>query len=95
MGHRVTLIPGDGTGPELTEATRRVLDALGVHEVASVVHRDVAIQPRILGAVDLPHAAGAERCDDLVRAQTGTGLKSHLRAIIWITWTRTEKTAAG
>ncbi len=30
MPHRVTLIPGDGTGPELTEATRRVLDASGV-----------------------------------------------------------------
>jgi len=30
MGHRVTLIPGDGTGPELTEATRRVLEATGV-----------------------------------------------------------------
>ena len=27
---RVTLIPGDGTGPELTEATRRVLEATGV-----------------------------------------------------------------
>jgi isocitrate dehydrogenase (NAD+) len=26
----VTLIPGDGTGPELTEATRRVLEATGV-----------------------------------------------------------------
>ncbi len=25
--HHVTLIPGDGTGPELTEATRRVLEA--------------------------------------------------------------------
>src|SRR3970040_334052 len=30
MGHVVTLIPGDGTGPELTEATRRVLEATGV-----------------------------------------------------------------
>jgi isocitrate dehydrogenase (NAD+) len=30
MAHRVTLIPGDGTGPELTEAARRVLDATGV-----------------------------------------------------------------
>jgi isocitrate dehydrogenase (NAD+) len=30
MGHAVTLIPGDGTGPELTEATRRVLEATGV-----------------------------------------------------------------
>jgi isocitrate dehydrogenase (NAD+) len=30
MPHRVTLIPGDGIGPELTEATRRVLEATGV-----------------------------------------------------------------
>ena len=30
MPHRVTLIPGDGIGPELAEATRRVLDASGV-----------------------------------------------------------------
>ena len=30
MTHEVTLIPGDGTGPELTEATRRVLEATGI-----------------------------------------------------------------
>jgi isocitrate dehydrogenase (NAD+) len=30
VAHRVTLIPGDGTGPELTDATRRVLEATGV-----------------------------------------------------------------
>ena len=30
MTHRVTLIPGDGIGPEITEATRRVLEATGV-----------------------------------------------------------------
>ncbi len=30
MSHRVTLIPGDGTGPEIAEATRRVIDATGV-----------------------------------------------------------------
>jgi isocitrate dehydrogenase (NAD+) len=29
VAHRVVLIPGDGTGPELTEATRRVLEASG------------------------------------------------------------------
>src|ERR671937_991202 len=28
--HEVTLIPGDGTGPELAEATRRVLEATGI-----------------------------------------------------------------
>jgi isocitrate dehydrogenase (NAD+) len=30
MTHRVTLIPGDGIGPELADAARRVLDATGV-----------------------------------------------------------------
>jgi isocitrate dehydrogenase (NAD+) len=30
VAHKVILIPGDGTGPELTEATRRVLEATGV-----------------------------------------------------------------
>jgi isocitrate dehydrogenase (NAD+) len=30
VAHRVVLIPGDGTGPELTEATRRALEATGV-----------------------------------------------------------------
>ena len=30
MAYKVTLIPGDGIGPEVSEATRRVLDASGV-----------------------------------------------------------------
>ena len=30
MTHRVTLIPGDGIGPEVVDATRRVLEATGV-----------------------------------------------------------------
>jgi isocitrate dehydrogenase (NAD+) len=30
MAYRVTFIPGDGVGPELSEATRRVLEATGV-----------------------------------------------------------------
>src|SRR5689334_3412430 len=30
MPHKVTLIPGDGTGPEITKATRRVLEATDV-----------------------------------------------------------------
>ena len=38
MAHRVTLIPGDGTGPELTEATRRVLEATGVEFEWDVRH---------------------------------------------------------
>src|SRR6188508_637208 len=38
MAHRVTLIPGDGTGPELAEATRRVLEATGVEFEWDVQH---------------------------------------------------------
>src|SRR6476660_7282315 len=30
MSYRVTFIPGDGVGPELSEATRRVLEGTGV-----------------------------------------------------------------
>ena len=30
MTHRVTLIPGDGTGPEIMAATRRAVEATGV-----------------------------------------------------------------
>ena len=36
MAYTVTLIPGDGTGPELVEATRRVLEATGVKFVWDV-----------------------------------------------------------
>jgi isocitrate dehydrogenase (NAD+) len=30
VAHRITLIPGDGIGPEVSEATQRVLDATGI-----------------------------------------------------------------
>ena len=30
MPHKLTLIPGDGIGPEITEATKKVLDATGI-----------------------------------------------------------------
>jgi isocitrate dehydrogenase (NAD+) len=43
MGHRVTLIPGDGTGPELTEAARRVLEATGVSLEWDVRHAGVDV----------------------------------------------------
>ncbi|MDO8484348.1 MAG: isocitrate/isopropylmalate dehydrogenase family protein [Candidatus Limnocylindrales bacterium] len=45
MAHRVTLIPGDGIGPELAEATCRVLDATGVDfEWESVEAGEAAIE---------------------------------------------------
>ena len=50
MAHEVTLIPGDGTGPELIEATRRVLEATGVefewdeHPAGEDVYNDEGTQ---------------------------------------------------
>jgi isocitrate dehydrogenase (NAD+) len=38
VAHRVTFIPGDGTGPEIAEATRRVLEATGVELEWDVQH---------------------------------------------------------
>src|SRR5207244_13012146 len=46
MAHRVTLIPGDGIGPELAEATRRVLDASGVGFEWDVVEAGEAVIER-------------------------------------------------
>jgi isocitrate dehydrogenase (NAD+) len=43
MAHRVTLIPGDGTGPELTEAARRVLEATGPEFVWDVQQAGVDV----------------------------------------------------
>ena len=43
MPYTVTLVPGDGTGPELTEATRRVLEATGVEFTWDVRHAGVDV----------------------------------------------------
>ncbi len=43
MAHNVTLIPGDGIGPELAEATRRVLDASGVEFNWEIVEAGEAV----------------------------------------------------
>ena len=46
MPYRVTLIPGDGIGPELADATRRVLDASGVEFDWEVVEAGEAVIAR-------------------------------------------------
>jgi isocitrate dehydrogenase (NAD+) len=49
MAHRVVLIPGDGTGPELTEATRRVLEATGVEFDWEVRHAGAEVMDQFGG----------------------------------------------
>ena len=54
MAHNVVLIPGDGTGPELTEATRRVLEATGVEFDWDVREAGVALK----GPITTPVGGG-------------------------------------
>ncbi|MDN5292809.1 MAG: isocitrate dehydrogenase [Eubacteriales bacterium] len=46
MAHRVTLIPGDGIGPEVAEAARQVIDASGVKIEWEVVEAGEAVIPK-------------------------------------------------
>ncbi|RKO66989.1 isocitrate dehydrogenase (NAD(+)) [Desulfofundulus salinus] len=46
MTHKITLIPGDGVGPEIAQATRRVIDASGVNIEWEVVEAGEALIPR-------------------------------------------------
>ena len=46
MAHRVTLIPGDGIGPELADAARRVLDASGIAFEWEVVDAGEAVMAK-------------------------------------------------
>src|SRR5262249_1242034 len=39
--------------------------------------RDDPVEPRIAPAIDLPHSADADRAEDLVGAEAGTGTQGH------------------
>jgi isocitrate dehydrogenase (NAD+) len=68
MAHRVTLIPGDGIGPELTEATRRVLEATGVEFDWDVQYAGTDVMDRNEGNPLPDHVLDAIR-------ETGVALK--------------------
>jgi len=44
--HRITLIPGDGTGPEITEATKRVIEASGANIKWDVVEAGIDVMDK-------------------------------------------------
>jgi isocitrate dehydrogenase (NAD+) len=70
MSYRITLIPGDGTGPELVEATRRVLEATGIAF-------DWDVQEAGADVMDTPRGRGTPLPDpvlDSIRAN-GVALK--------------------
>src|SRR5215217_2217929 len=68
MAHQVTLIPGDGVGPELAEATRMCLDATGVKFDWDVQH----------AGVDIMETAGTPVPDSVLEScrRTGVALKA-------------------
>jgi isocitrate dehydrogenase (NAD+) len=66
--HYVTLIPGDGTGPELTEATRRVLEAAAATAGSSF---DWDVQE---AGVDIMETAGTPLPDATLDSVRKTGL---------------------
>jgi isocitrate dehydrogenase (NAD+) len=68
VAHRVVLIPGDGTGPELTEATRRVLEATGVELSWDVREAGADVMERYGGNPLPPDVLDAVR-------ETGVALK--------------------
>ncbi len=47
------------------------------YELVKTLNRDDAIEPGIAGAINLTHAARANRRLNLVRAELGTGIESH------------------
>ena len=60
---------GDGLGFPLesfTELSGRDLD------------RDVAIQTRVSGAINLSHTPRTDKCEDLIRAEFVAGLERHV-----------------
>ncbi|MDH7601445.1 MAG: isocitrate/isopropylmalate family dehydrogenase [Armatimonadota bacterium] len=46
MAHRITLIPGDGTGPEIAEAARRAIEATGVQIEWEVMHAGIDVMEK-------------------------------------------------
>jgi isocitrate dehydrogenase (NAD+) len=80
MGHRVVLIPGDGIGPEVAEAARRVIDATNVdiewdvHEAgASVMEREGTPLPdHVLQAIRTTRSA----LKGPITTPVGTGFRS-------------------
>ena len=86
MAHEVTLITGDGTGPELAEAARRCIDATGVKINWDVQEAGVDVMARL--GTPLPDSTIASvrrtRCalKSPITTPVGTGFRSinvHLR----------------
>ena len=65
---------GDRLGLALEAGER---GGIGGQPLGQDLDRDIAIEARVAGAVDLTHPPGADRSDDLVGAEAGAGCEWH------------------
>jgi isocitrate dehydrogenase (NAD+) len=81
VGHRVTFVPGDGTGPEIAEATRRVLEATGVDFEWDVQHAGADVMNEYGGNPLPDHVLESIRTNGVaikgpITTPVGTGFRS-------------------
>ena len=55
---------------------------IGREKFRQYLDRDIAVQPRISGPIDLTHAASAKRTEDFVLTELRAGDQGHVRDII-------------
>lgn len=80
MAHDVVLIPGDGIGPEITQAMRRVVEATGVQINWNVQEAGAGVMDRVWHAA-APTCARCGRRDKVaikgpITTPVGTGFRS-------------------
>src|SRR6185436_11304683 len=76
-----------GHRPRLALEAREAIGG-GVGLRGKDLDRDLAPEPRVVGAIDLAHAAPADRAEDLVRAEAGADAygidRAHPPSISWL-----------
>src|SRR5437764_13331973 len=70
---------------QLRDRARLAVEALaqlrvGGEHIGQDLDGDDAIEPRVAGAIDFAHAAGAERCEDLVGSEACAERQAHSAA---------------
>jgi isocitrate dehydrogenase (NAD+) len=81
MTHQITLIPGDGIGPEITEATRRVLEATGVAFNWEVVLVGKAAQDKFGSVLPEPVLQSIRRNKVALKGPVTTPVGSGFRSV--------------
>ena len=81
MAHTITMIPGDGIGPEVAAATRKVLEALGV--VIDWDYQEVGAETAVRRGTPLPQEAldSVRRTRVALKGPVGTPIGKGFRSV--------------